>query len=122
ERRLTVGGQQYMIAVILQDSLGRYPDPFFVFRDQNGLGPATQVDYRRLRFPINASRLGGIGQPRTGEAAGEEDLETRSHLQLALDTDVAAALLDDPLDSGQAQPGALADFLGREEGLENMGA
>ena len=38
---------------------------------------------------------------------------------LAVGEDVAAGLLDDAVDGGQAEPGALADLLGGEERLED---
>ena len=41
---------------------------------------------------------------------------------LAVAEDVAAGLLDDAIDHRQAEAGAFPDFLGGEEGLENLGA
>ena len=35
--------------------------------------------------------------------------------------DIATRLLDDAIDGGKAEPGALANFLGGEEGLEDLG-
>ena len=47
--------------------------------------------------------------------------ERRALPRLAVDPHVAAALLDNPVDGGQTQPGAFAFFLGREERLEQVG-
>ena len=41
--------------------------------------------------------------------------------RLAVHPDAAAALLDDPVDGGEPQPGALALLLGRKERLEDVG-
>src|SRR5688500_2731840 len=46
------------------------------------------------------------------------DQEGRSPARLALDRNVSAALLDDPVDDRQAEAGALTLFLGGEERLE----
>ena len=40
--------------------------------------------------------------------------------KLAVDPDIATALLDDAVDGGQAKPGALADVLRGKEGLEDL--
>ena len=40
---------------------------------------------------------------------------------LAVQPDVAAALLDDAVGHGEAEPGALSQFLGGEEGFEGTG-
>src|SRR6185437_16429434 len=47
------------------------------------------------------------------------DRELRALARLAVDENEAAGLLDDAIDRGEAEPGAAADFLGREEWLEN---
>jgi hypothetical protein len=38
---------------------------------------------------------------------------------LAVDADVPFGLLDEPVDHGEAEPGALSDILRREERLED---
>src|SRR5438445_10346898 len=50
---------------------------------------------------------------------GQIDLEHRAPPGLAVDHDVSAALLDDPVDGGEPQPRPFARLLGREEGLED---
>ena len=40
--------------------------------------------------------------------------------RLAVGEDVAAGLLDDAVDGGEAEPGAAADLLGGEERLEDL--
>jgi hypothetical protein len=48
------------------------------------------------------------------------DDEARPLPDLRIGEDEAARLLDDAVDGRQAEPGALADFLGGEEGLEHL--
>ena len=50
--------------------------------------------------------------------SGEIHREGAPVVQPAVDPDVPAALPDDPVHRGEAQPGAAAQLLGREEGLE----
>ena len=51
---------------------------------------------------------------------GQVDLEGRSLARLAVDIDEAVVLLDDAVDRGQPQAGALAHLLGGEERLEEL--
>src|SRR3954452_6681175 len=53
-------------------------------------------------------------------ANGNHDPERRPGADLALDHDAAAMPVDDAVDDRQAEPGPLADVLGREEGIENL--
>ena len=53
--------------------------------------------------------------------ARQVDAEGRALADLAVGEDVAARLLDDAVDGGQAEAGALADILGGEERLEDLG-
>ncbi len=55
-----------------------------------------------------------------GDVPGEEDAEGRAAPHLGIAEDEAAGLLDDAIDHGQAEAGALADFLGGEEGVEDL--
>jgi hypothetical protein len=51
---------------------------------------------------------------------GQEDVERGAAIGLGLHIDEAAGLFDDAIDRRQAEAGALADFLGREERLEDL--
>ena len=51
--------------------------------------------------------------------ARQKDRELRALARLAVDEDEAAGLLDDAVDGREAEPGAGADLLGREERLED---
>ena len=53
--------------------------------------------------------------------ARQVDLEGRSLARFAVDIDEAVVLLDDAVDRGQPQAGALAHFLGGEKRFEQMG-
>ena len=53
--------------------------------------------------------------------SGEIHREGAPVVQPAVDPDVPAALPDDPVHRGEAEPGAAAQLLGREEGLEEAG-
>ncbi len=72
---------------------------------------------------------GGLGgllfhrlDDRLGNVARQQNAERRADARLAFAEDVAAGLLDDAVDHGEAEAGALADFLGGEEGLEDLAA
>ena len=60
----------------------------------------------------------GLSRRRRPSARGKYTLKVAPLARLAVDPDVAAALLDDAVDGGEPEPGALALFLGREERLE----
>src|SRR5690606_31718466 len=66
-----------------------------------------------------ASRL-AVFITRIGDEARQEDAEDGSLADLRIAEDIAARLLDDAIDHRQAEPGPLADFLGREERLEYL--
>ena len=51
---------------------------------------------------------------------GQVDLEGRPLPRLAVHVDEAVVLFDDAVNRRQPQAGALADFLGGEEGLEEL--
>ena len=52
--------------------------------------------------------------------ARQEDAERGAFALLGIDIDEAASLLDDAVDRREPEAGALADFLGREERLEDL--
>src|SRR3546814_16875152 len=52
---------------------------------------------------------------------GQIDGEAGPFARLAVGKDETRRLLDDAIDGRQAEPGALADILGGEEGLEKLG-
>src|SRR6185437_6365786 len=71
-----------------------------------------------LRRAVNRLRLGMdfllLAMPR------QEDRERGALALLGIDIDEATGLLDDAVYRRQPKPGALADFLGREERLEDL--
>ena len=74
-----------------------------------------------------ASALGrdrhGRGSPRRARVDGQVDGEGRRPAPAStVGEDEAARLLDDAVDGREAEPGALADFLGGEERLEDLAA
>src|SRR5579863_9252986 len=52
--------------------------------------------------------------------ARQIDLEDRPVSELAVDPDVTATLLYDPVDGGKSEPSAFADFLRRKKRLKNV--
>ena len=50
----------------------------------------------------------------------QEDPERGTLVGFGVDIDETAGLLDDAVDRGEAEAGALADFLGGEERLEDL--
>ena len=65
---------------------------------------------------------GAAGRPPPSRPTGRVMMKVVPLADLALDVDAAVVLLDDGVADGQAQPGALADALGREERIEDAGA
>ena len=75
--------------------------------------PTPASACRRLRLE-QSGRLG------LGHMARQENAEDRALADLGIAEDEAAGLLDDAVDHRQAEAGALADFLGGEERLEDL--
>ncbi len=83
-----------------------------------------------VRRSIRSAALGVAAPPLAATSAGDllagsdmarqEDAEGRALADARIDEDEAAGLLDDAVDHGEAEPGALADLLGGEEGLEDL--
>ena len=79
------------------------------------------------RAPCGASLSARGGSGSTGSSSVERvggksrqvAVEGAAPARLAHDLDVAAALLDDPVRAGEPEARALADALGREEGVED---
>ena len=67
------------------------------------------------------ARRGRTSGDRAGPVLRQEHPDGRSAAGRALDRDRAAALADDSVDRGEAESGALADGLGREERVERVG-
>ncbi len=82
----------------------------FVLGDQHRLGAVE----RHRRLGRRRLRLRGV-DPR------QVDLEARALSHFAVQPDVSAALLHRAVHRSEAQPGSLADGLGREERLEDPG-
>ena len=78
------------------------------------------------RFRARAGRVvaatAAAGDLGVSVGARQVDLERRALAELAVDPDVAAALLDDAVDGREPEPGALAAVLRREERLEEPAA
>jgi hypothetical protein len=98
------------VPLALQDLARQGPHHLVVLREQDRLrAPATAAGRRRRH---------GLGRL---EDARQIDLEGGAEAGLGVDGDGAVALLHDPVDGGQAEPGALARRLRGEEGLEDPG-
>src|SRR5205814_46548 len=81
---------------------GQLAQALLTLADQHGLdGPRDAAEGARLAL--------------RGAHAGEVDAEGGPEPGLAVDPDAPAALLDDAVDGGEAEPGALAGALRREE-------
>ena len=104
ERLLAVLRDEHLEARALEHLPHEAADDVLVLDDEHrvlaacgGLGVGGRSD---------RPRGSGTMLPRIVHAA-EVDRERRADADLALDLDVAAALLDDPVDRRQAEPGAL---------------
>ena len=105
----TVARREHIVAVRLENMQGEVPELLLVLRQQDGFRAPRTVD----PLPLSRSFYDSF-------ALGQIDLERRAAPRLAVDPDVSAALLDDPVDRGEPEPGALADGLRREERLEEV--
>ena len=111
QRLLGIGRPGRRVAEILQDLRGEAADLDVVLHHQHALPRAAGIERGRLRGGGRAGRLGlDLRQVERegGAAAGR-----------ALDRDVAAGLLGEAEDLGQAEARALPDLLGGEERLEH---
>jgi hypothetical protein len=71
-------------------------------------------------FSLGLAGLGEAWRPRFLAVDRQIDDEAGPLPDLGIGEDEAARLLDDAVDGRQAEAGALADFLGGEEGLEDL--
>src|SRR5690606_20631531 len=105
-----VTGRNDGVAGFGENAFGEFPEPVVVFDQKNAFGAAFDPACRGSMNGFD----GGFGQRQV-------DFETGTDARFAVDVDVAAALLDDPMHHGQAEPGSLAALLGGEERLEYLG-
>ena len=97
----------HRVAVAVEDAAGERANALGVLDQENRLRAAG----RSVLDGRTDDRLGGLLDPR------EIDPEGGALARLAVDEHVAAALLDDPVDRGEAESGS-GFALRREEGLE----
>ena len=105
---VAVPGLEDVVAVPQEDRAGDDPELLLIFDEEHRLGPADRGHLDR-GFHLQAGLV----------RARQVDLERRSLPELAVDPDVAAALLNDSEYGRQSQPRALALLFRGEEGLEN---
>src|SRR5271157_1856595 len=110
KRLLSIATREDRETAIDEGDLDDLPDHLLVFHDQDRLGTPWQLGARWLLHSL-LHRF---------ENTREVDLERRSLSRLAVHPDVAAALLHDSEDHGEAEAGPLAAFLRGEERLEEM--
>ena len=99
-----------IVAALLQRHGGEVADHFLVFHQQDRLDA-------RAGGALGTDHDAGDGHRLLGRR--QKDAERRAFPRLADHVDVPLVLLDDAVDDGQAQAGALAEFLGGEERLED---
>src|ERR1035441_8002544 len=105
------GGGNYAIAAGFQHRRHQMADGLIVLHYEDGF--AAVMRRGRAGGPVGGRRrrIGG---------AGEVDGKRAAIAGLAGHPDMSSALLDDAVNGGESQAGAAADFLGSEEGLEDM--
>src|SRR5687767_1554901 len=91
EGGLSVRCLQHLIAIAAQDRSDKCPDDLLVLYEQDRLGPD-----RRIRFTCPFAVLNCAGDTR------KKDLKSRSVPGLAINHDVTARLLYDPIDRRQS--------------------
>src|SRR4051812_15830203 len=87
-----------------------------------GANVAVILDDENRLAMTGARQLRARGRILLAGGAADQPRQVKLHrgapARLAVDLDVAARLLDEAVDLREAEPGALADPLGREERLE----
>ena len=116
ERLVAVRREQHLVAVAPEHLVDEPADHLLVLDDEHA---------RRLAARAGAGDRGGdeLGLDRRlhdAVGAAEVDREGGADAELAVDGDVAAALLHDPVDGREPQARALAGLLGGEERLEDL--
>ena len=117
ERPFAVAGLDHLVALRRQRPGADHAHRVLVLDQQDGAHPG-KIAGRLLFRPGGGERrfrflaFGGL-------VARQMDGKRRARAELAVDGDEAAGLLDDAVGRRQSEPGALADLLGREEGLED---
>src|SRR6185437_13303796 len=110
--------RQSFLAVLRLDHAEAYPlehpargatHRTIVFNEEDGAG----CSLRQLRH-------GGCFRRSSRHVPRKIDLERRTLPGLTVDPDVAPELLDDRIDSSEAESGTAPDLLGREERLEDL--
>ena len=104
-----VADRDDVVAGPLEEPGGHVADGRLVLDDQD------RADADRARSPDR-----GFVDVDRGVDAREVELERGAVPGLGVEPDVAAGLVDDPVDRGQPEAGALALLLGREERLEDV--
>src|SRR5204863_8614434 len=100
------------IALFLQDSRGEYANGVLVLNEQNRFGAACVLFWNDLV-------LAGLERRRRADFRKIE-LQRRAVSGLTVDPHIAARLLDDSIDRGEAEACAFSSFLGREERIERV--
>ena len=103
------------MAAKLEDALDEPPQGLFVLDEEDCPGTIIGILERWNGSGRHLRRSSGPGDAR------EVDLERRPAARLAVDSDVAARLVDDAVHRREAETGALPLLLGREERLEDSG-
>ena len=103
-----IRGDQYGVAVPLQEPLGQFAKALLVLNHEHRLCPGMRPSQRRRRLH---DRLRGV-------RPWKIHLERGALADFTVDADAPAASHDDAVDGRHAEPRAFARFLGREERLE----
>ena len=106
--------RQNLVAAFFEHTLGEATHTGFIFDDQHD-GSALG----RIAVSIFS---GVVLRRRCFRMARQVDLEDSAHAGRALDTYIAAGLLDDAVNARKPESRAFADRLGREERLEDLSA
>ncbi len=107
---VAVGGFENVVAARLERLANELANGLFVFNEENGFSSADGGERSG-----SGKSFGGLIDAR------EINSEDGAAAELALNEDVAAALLDDAVDGGEPEAGTFAFFLGGEERLEDAG-
>src|SRR5271166_4800554 len=108
ESGIAVGGFENVVAAGLERLANKLANGLFVFNEENSFSSADGGERSG-----SGKSFGGLIDAR--EINGEDGAAAG----LALNEDVAAALLDDAVDGGKSEAGTFAFFLGGEERLED---
>src|SRR5258706_1293258 len=110
QRFLALARFEHRVPMACQHCASDPTDLWLIFDQQNRLAAAERAGLARRQVTVVGYVVG----------SWQKDFEGRAVVRFALDEDGAAALFDDAVDRGEAEPRALAKLFGGKERFEQV--